>query len=248
MQNHLIQSEKMASMGQLIAGIAHEINNPLTAILGYSMELSRQIKETGTSKIPFFEHFPEDLDTIREAAERCGKITKALLAYARMSSSMKEKVSLPEILDATLLFLNPELRMHRIKLVKNIEKDVPPVFGNPTELQQVIINLVVNASDAMQGGGTLTISVFNTNGSTVFSVQDTGTGIPKENREKIFEPFFTTKAPGKSTGLGLAVVDGIVKTHNGTISIESEVGKGTKFTIKLPAYDAAQQGGGGTGG
>jgi signal transduction histidine kinase len=233
----LIQSEKMASMGQLIAGIAHEINNPMMAVLGYSSELSRQARSTGTEREKIFEHLADDLDVVKEAAERCIEITHGLLVYSRTAASEKTKTDIHEIIDKTTALLASECRYHKIILDKKFECAEPTIYGNPTELQQVLTNLIINARDAMPKGGKIHIRTFTPKPNHVaISVKDTGSGIPKENFEKIFEPFFTTKPSGKSTGLGLSIVFGLVKSHNGDISMESETGRGTEFTITLPAY------------
>ena len=233
----LIQSEKLASVGELIAGIAHEINNPMMAVLGYSSELSRQARSTGTEREKIFEHLADDLDIVKEAAERCIEITQGLLIYSRTAASEKTKTDIHEIIDKTTALLASECRYHKIILDKKYECAEPTVYGNPTELQQVLTNLIINARDSMPKGGNIHIRTFAPKSNHVgISVKDSGGGIPKENLDKIFEPFFTTKAPGTSTGLGLAIVFEIVKSHKGDISVNSEIGGGTEFTITLPAY------------
>ena len=231
-------------MGQLVSGIAHEINNPLFAILGYSTELLKQINNPDISKDELYQRLWEGLETIGDAAKRCEEITSRLLAYARISSSDKIKIDLQEIVEKSMSFLAPQLKLNNVIVVKNLLCNNPYILGNATELQQVISNIALNAIDAMLNGGKITISTYKTDDRQIgLSIRDTGAGIPRENLDKIFEPFFTTKPKEKSTGLGLAVAHRIIIAHGGSISVESTIDQGTEFKIILPVFEEEKKDG-----
>ena len=233
-QEALFNAEKLASMGQLSAGIAHEINNPLGVIL-----LNASVLLEDMAEVPELGEFKEDIDLIVEQAERCKKIVSGLLNFARKNKVVLEETNIEELVKHTL---------HLITKHDNIEININTDFINPIaevhkdKITQVLINLVTNAIDAMPDGGIIDISASGTKDEITIVVKDNGTGIDKKIINKIFEPLFTTKQIGKGTGLGLAVTYGIVKTHKGNISVESNVNPeegptGTVFTIKLPRND-----------
>jgi two-component system NtrC family sensor kinase len=223
----ILRSEKLASVGRLASGIAHEINNPLTGILTYSSLLAEELKGTP---------YEEDLKTIKEETLRCRKIVRGLLDFARDYKPEKVSTNLNSLLEEALQLLEKHVNFHNIKIVKDFDPNLPEVKVDADEFRSVINNLAVNAADAMPNGGQLTISTrFDPSANQVIiRVADTGVGISEENLKKIFEPFFTTKEKGKGTGLGLAMTYGVIKRHNGTIDVKSKVGEGTEFIIKLP--------------
>ena len=230
----LVSSEKMASLGKLAAGIAHEINNPLGGILIYSSLMMEDLPETDSRRA--------DLVRIVQEAGRCKEIVKSLLEFARQTEPKMEPTDVNRAITDGLFFLVNQALFHNIHIVKKLDAFLPFVRGNASQLKQVFMNIIVNAAEAMRGGGTLTITTFSApDQKTVFvEFDDTGEGIPPENLTRIFDPFFTTKEVGKGTGLGLATSYGIVEDHGGKISVESQAGEGTMFTIELPVHQGTQ--------
>jgi PAS domain S-box-containing protein len=230
----LVSSEKMASLGKLAAGIAHEINNPLGGILIYSSLMMEDLREEDPKR--------GDLARIVQEAGRCKEIVKSLLEFARQTEPKMEPTDINRAINDGLFFLVNQALFHNIRIVKNLDPFLPFVRGNASQLKQVFMNIIVNAAEAMHGSGTLTIT---TNAAfdrkRVFvEFTDTGEGIPEENLTRIFDPFFTTKDVGKGTGLGLATSYGIVEDHGGKIGVKSKVSEGTTFTIELPTYPETQ--------
>jgi len=223
----ILRSEKLASVGRLASGIAHEINNPLTGILTYSSLLTEELKGTP---------YEEDLKTIKEETLRCRKIVRGLLDFARDYKPEKVSTNLNSLIEEALQLLEKHVNFHNIKIVKNFDPNLPEVKVDADEFRSVINNLAVNAADAMPEGGQLTISTAHDRelNQVVIRVADTGVGISEENLKRIFEPFFTTKEKGKGTGLGLSMAYGVIKRHDGTIDVKSRVGQGTEFIIRLP--------------
>ncbi|MBP7795075.1 MAG: HAMP domain-containing protein, partial [Candidatus Saccharicenans sp.] len=223
----ILRSEKLASIGRLAAGIAHEINNPLTGILTYSSLLLEELKGTP---------YEEDLKVITEETLRCRKIVRGLLDFARDYKPEKVSVNLNTLIEETLQILENHVSFQNIKIVKNLDQNLPEVRIDADEFRSVINNLAVNAADAMPHGGQLTISTSYDSEAreVIIRVADTGVGISEENLKRIFEPFFTTKEKGKGTGLGLAMAYGAIKRHNGRIDVKSKLGEGTEFIIRLP--------------
>lgn len=226
----LVSSEKMASLGKLAAGIAHEINNPLGGILIYSSLLMEDLPEGDPKR--------NDLSRIVQEASRCKEIVKSLLEFARQTEPKMEPTDVNRAINDGLFFLVNQALFHNIKIVKKFDPFLPFVRGNASQLKQVFMNIIVNAAEAMHGSGTLTISTASSPDGRYVSIEftDTGEGIPEENLTRIFDPFFTTKAVGKGTGLGLATSYGIIQDHGGHIRVKSKVGEGTTFTIELPTY------------
>ena len=228
-QLQLIQSEKMASLGKLAAGVAHEINNPLGGVLIYANLMRDEITQDSPMR--------EDLDRIITEATRCKQIVKGLLEFAHQTEERLEPTNVNQRIEQCLSLLQSQSLFHNIKVVKSFDPFIPPVKGNPSQLNQVFTNIVVNAAEAMEGGGKLFIKtgVVKGEGMVRIEFQDTGCGIPEKVLPNIFDPFFTTKEVGRGTGLGLSVSYGIiVEGHKGHISAKSTEGEGATFVIELP--------------
>lgn len=228
-QTALIHSEKMAAFGQLGAGIAHEVKNPLAGILGYAQLTLRKL-EKGT---PLY----ENVEVIEKETKRCKTIIDNLLKFARQEKVAFHPIDVNRVMEDAVTIVNHQLAIHKIKIEKTLAPDIPTVMGDANQLQQVIMNLMINAQQAMaEKPGAVTVATRLLNPESIeIRVSDTGPGIPKEIQTRIFEPFFTTKPAGEGTGLGLSVSYGIIKEHKGEIRIESEVGRGSTFIITLPA-------------
>ncbi|MDI7261467.1 MAG: PAS domain S-box protein [Thermodesulfobacteriota bacterium] len=230
----LVSSEKMASLGKLAAGIAHEINNPLGGILIYSSLMMEDLPEDDSNR--------GDLARIVQEAGRCKDIVKSLLEFARQTEPKKEPTDINRAINDGLFFLVNQALFHNIQILKELDPFLPFVRGNAGQLKQVFMNIIVNAAEAMHGNGTLTIATAPSpdRKTVLIEFTDTGEGIPEENLTRIFDPFFTTKEVGKGTGLGLATSYGIVEDHGGKISVESKIGEETTFTIELPVQPQTQ--------
>ncbi|MDO8528244.1 MAG: ATP-binding protein [Deltaproteobacteria bacterium] len=230
LKEEVIQQEKMAAIGMLAGGVAHEVNNPLGGVLAFT-QLLLQKTEKGSETY-------EDLVEIEHAATRCKKIVQELLDFSRISKDREKcPVYVNMLLEKVTPFVQMEIRSLNIDLQFDLSPDVPPVMAISNRLQQVFLNLMTNACHAMPHGGKLLVSTrFDKKaGDVLIAVKDTGVGMPKEIKERVFEPFFTTKDPGKGTGLGLSISFRIVKENNGRIEVDSHEGKGSTFTIRLPA-------------
>jgi two-component system, NtrC family, sensor kinase len=227
-QAALIQSEKMAAFGQLGAGIAHEIKNPLAGIIGLAQLLLRKVEKDG----PLY----DNLVMIEKEARRSKSITENLLKFARQEKVVFTKIDLNAVATESAAIVDHQLGINQIRLNKELAPALPQIVGNANQLQQVLMNIMINAQQAMEGSpGSVTLSTHLLDAETIeLRVTDTGPGIPKDIQAKIFEPFFTTKPAGKGTGLGLSVSYGIIKEHRGDVRIESAQGKGTAFIISLP--------------
>jgi signal transduction histidine kinase len=235
-QEQVVWTEKMASLGKLAATIAHEINNPLAGVLNY---IRLMIKQTARSPLSHenLEQIPQYLEIIESEVSRCGEIIKDLLAFARRTKITVESNNIEDIINKTLSLISHDLKIKEIQLQKTVEPNLPKVECDFKQIQQVLLNLMYNASEAMPNGGTLTITANRAAGAKSFLevvISDTGCGIAGGEMENIFEPFFTTKEEGKGVGLGLSVVYGIITKHKGTIKVESKLGKGSTFKIQLP--------------
>jgi two-component system, NtrC family, sensor kinase len=232
LQAQVIQSEKLASLGQIVAGVVHELNNPLTSIVAYSDYLKKQALDRGADADDV-----ERLSRITEAAERILKFSRDLVAYARPASEQPGPVFVHEVIDKALVFCEHEFSGGAIAIERNLHDNLPPVRGVPGQLTQVFVNLFTNAKHAMsQRGGRLIVQARLGAGqdSVVVVVEDDGAGIEPHDMTHIFEPFFTTKTDGRGTGLGLSIVRDIVDAHGGLLSCESVPGKGSTFTLRLP--------------
>lgn len=234
-QAQLVQAGKLAGIGQLAAGIAHEINNPLSGVLGYAKRLLKKAENEDLKKIPGLESFQREMKLIVDSALRCKKIIDGLLKFSRTSENMNMAVNVNEVIDEALILFGNQLSSQNIDLHKVLCPTISVIRANHTQIQQVFTDIIINAIQAMPNGGTLTIATRSLNLSAVeIEFTDTGEGIPKENLPKIFEPFFTTREPGKGTGLGLYMIYRILQEHHGHIDVSSEGGKGATFIVTLP--------------
>ncbi len=229
MQAHLVQSEKLASLGKLAAGIAHEINNPLGGILIYSHLILEETPKTSPHH--------ENLKKIVKETSRCKDIVKGLLEFARPKEPEMVLVNINEVVDSALAIIQRQAFFQNIDVKKLYAAALPKVVADSAQLQQVFMNIIINAAEAMDGAGVLTISTSLDEGGSSVNVKfaDTGHGIREEDKQRIFEPFFTTKEVGKGTGLGLSICYSIIQKHRGAINVESEIGEGSTFTIRLPS-------------
>jgi two-component system NtrC family sensor kinase len=227
-QKQLIQSEKMASLGQLSAGVAHEINNPLANISLNAQMLQQDLEDEKAQK---------RLSKIEDNVDRATRIVKSLLEFSRTPEFHPTYTDINALITKTLDILKHETK--RVEVVEKFEKELPEVPVDPNQIQQVFINIISNACQAMTGGGTLTLRTGQIGDIVEIEISDTGEGISPENLRKVFDPFFTTRKVGKGTGLGLSISYRIIEKHGGHIDVKSVVGKGTSFIIKLPAGETS---------
>jgi len=234
-QQSLVRSERLISMGKLAAGVAHEINNPLTGILSYAEGLLSEAKPDDPLR--------GDYAVIVHEALRCRQIVRSLLDFARQGTPAFALVSPQDIIEKAVNVLVRLPAFHQITFERRIEPGLPAIHADPVQIEQVLINLIVNAQEAMPNGGTIVLGAGSSGGGNQvqFSVKDEGAGIPPEIHSRIFDPFFSTKG-GKTDGLGLAVCLGIVQQHEGTIDFQSEPGQGTVFHVTLPVSKETGQG------
>jgi two-component system, NtrC family, sensor kinase len=231
---HVLQVEKMATIGKMAAVVAHEINNPLAGILTYAKLLRRWV-ERGEVVTPKKDEAEQCLDLIAAESRRCGDLVKNLLTFSRASQMNVQTSDLNTIVDRGIRLVTHQMEMNAIELHLDLAEGLPSLQCDPGQIEQVILALVINAIDAMPRGGSLWLSTrFKAQHELVFQVRDDGSGIDPEVLERIFEPFVTTKESGKGVGLGLAVSHNIIERHHGHIDVQSEVGKGTTFTVSLP--------------
>ncbi|MDD5067691.1 MAG: ATP-binding protein [bacterium] len=242
LESRLLQTSKMTAIGQLAGGVAHELNNPIGVILGFAQSVTNRIKPEDPLYMP--------LKSIERESLRCKNLIGNLLTFSRVSRTSEEETDINTLLDETMSLIEAQSRVSNIRLIREYAEQLPKIKVNRNQIQQVIVNLINNAMDAISGAGNVTITTNRypagkqagkgTDGKTAengyleIKVRDTGAGIRKENLDKIFEPFFTTKEVGKGTGLGLSLCYEIIKKHNGNIQVESEPGKGSTFIILLP--------------
>ncbi|MEW5724564.1 MAG: ATP-binding protein [Thermodesulfobacteriota bacterium] len=240
----LVQEDKLIALGKLVASVAHEVNNPIAAIINFTKLIKESLGEGLLSREQLASYDKYLEMTIREA-QRCGKIVSNLLSFSRQQTVEPKTIDLAEILDRIIALVSHKLRLADVELVKEVETKPLEVWGDYIQLQQCLLNLVFNAMEAMPQGGRLTLrgGLAEEAGQVWIAVQDTGVGIAPEHLGSIFEPFFTTKSEGHGVGLGLSMVYGIIREHRGDISVQSMEGLGTTFRITLPASPAGQQGG-----
>jgi signal transduction histidine kinase len=240
----LIQNEKLSAIGQLAAGVAHELNNPLTAVLGFAQVIYEKLKHHTPNGWSEAEHarLMQALENMMQGVYRARDIISTLLRFARTSDpSHRCLVDINQVLRDTFVFTEHALLRHGLVLNRQLAPELPPVWGNPARLQQVFTNLLINAQQATPSGGVITVSTEPSEDpkGVWVHVADSGKGIPEEELERIFEPFYTRKEEG--TGLGLSITRQIVLEHNGTIQVKSEVGQGSCFSVFLPAAEAEQR-------
>jgi two-component system NtrC family sensor kinase len=229
----------MASIGKLAATVAHEINNPLFGILTYARLVLRELLK---HDLPGRDELAEQLQTIERESKRCGELVKNLLTFSRQAPSHRESNDLNTVVHRASVLVKHKLDMQNIRLEEKLAPDLPPVECDANQIQQVILVLMVNASEAMPKGGALEVSTSLDPGAEqgVVRVKDTGCGIAEDVLPRIFDPFFTTKEDQNRTGLGLAVAHSIVEQHAGDISVRSTPGEGTEFTVRLPVAAAVE--------
>jgi two-component system NtrC family sensor kinase len=234
MHDRVAESERLASLGKLSAGVAHEINNPMGAILSLTALTLEDIKADDPNR--------ENLEEVLRQTQRCRDIVKGLLEFSRQSTANVELTDLNKILQDTLSLISKQALFFNINVIEEWDPQLPPVMADKSQMQQVFMNILMNAVQAMDERGTVTIVTRRSAAGNFVEVvvSDSGHGIPPERIGRVFDPFFTTKASGQGTGLGLSIAYGIVSKHYGTISVESEVDEGSTFTIRLPAASRAQ--------
>ncbi len=226
LQEQLRHADRLATIGQLSAGVAHELNEPLAGILGFAQLCRKHERLPGPAVA--------DLDKIIGATLHAREIVKRLVQFARPRSPLREKVSLKRIVEEGIPLLETPARTAGIEIRRRVNADLPEILADPNQLRQVLVNLMANAIQAMPSGGVLSLEAYAEDGCIVLAVEDQGLGMTAEILERIFEPFFTTKDVEEGTGLGLPVVHGIVTAHGGTMRVRSEPGKGSRFEVHLP--------------
>lgn len=231
LHEQLRHADRLATIGQLAAGTAHELNEPLGAILGFA-QLAKKHPKVPTE-------VDRDLDRIVKASLHAREVIRQLMLFARQTPPQMTQVALQPIIKESLVLVRGRLQRRGIRVDRRLSSSLPKVFADPGQLQQVIVNLAVNAAQAMPHGGTLTIITEKAKNGVMLVVADTGVGLSEEMQSQIFMPFFTTKDVGQGTGLGLSVVHGIVSAHGGNIRVTSRVGKGTRFEVFLPTVNSA---------
>lgn len=231
------KSEKMSALGGLLAGVAHELNNPLSVVVGHAMMLQEEAHDDATRR---------QIQKISEAAERCARIVKTFLSMAREEPTRLEPVDLNDVIEVAAEMARYGDDAHSVRIKTNLQSDLPPIKGDADQLTQLAINLIMNAEQAIgasEFGDRVTLSTSAGNGNVTLVVEDNGPGVPTEVRKRVFEPFFTTKGIGEGTGLGLSMCHQIVLAHRGTIRVEDVAGGGARFVVDLPSCDAVQSSG-----
>ncbi len=229
--DQLRHADRLATIGMLAAGVAHELNEPIGNILGFA-----QLAKKKAGRLPA--SAKKDIEKIENASLQAREIIQKLLVFARQIPPEKRRVSLNEVVKDGLFFFNARCAKEGIELVCNLSENLPEIIADPVQLNQVLVNLVVNSLQSISGAGTITVQTKLCDNNVCLIVEDTGCGMDKNILDKIFVPFFTTKDVGHGTGLGLPVVHGIVAAHGGLINVESKIGKGTRFEIKLPVKES----------
>lgn len=230
-QQQLHQAEKLSALGQLVSGVAHEINNPLSAIIGFAQMMEMDSRD---------EDIKKDMDKIIHEAKRAGKIVKNLLTYARKGGSTKESTQINEIIRETIELRAYQCRVNNIEVSQNLDPDLSTTMADPNQIEQVLLNIFTNAEQAIKKTkrkGKINVTTHQSDCQIFIEISDNGPGIPLENQSKIFDPFYTTKAVGQGTGLGLSVSYGIIQEHGGSIKIDSKLSEGSRFIITLPIVE-----------
>jgi signal transduction histidine kinase len=226
-QQALVQSAKMAAVGTLTAGLAHEVKNPLSAVLGYAQLSMRKLDQPEALK--------KNLGIIENETRRCNEIISNLMQFSRQEKGELSRISVNEVVKKSIEIVDHQLSLKNVRIESDLAENIAPISGNANQLQQVLMNLMINAQHAIgDEGGTVYLKTLSHGGSVIITVSDTGPGIDDDVVEKIFEPFFTTKPAGQGTGLGLSVTYGIIQDHGGDISVTRANSGGAKFVITLP--------------
>jgi len=226
-----VQADKLSSIGLLAAGVAHEVNTPLAVISTYAQMLAKQVADDSQKSTI--------LDKIAKQTFRASEIVNSLLNFSRTSTTSFGDINLNRVIQETLSLLEHQLQKSGIQVKTELDAGLPPIHGNTGKLQQVFLNLFLNARDAMPGGGTLEVRTWVEESGAKVEVADTGSGIAPEHLHRIYDPFFTTKAARKGTGLGLSVTYGIIQEHGGSIEVSNRRSGGARFRIELPLARAA---------
>jgi two-component system NtrC family sensor kinase len=234
LDERLLHSQKMAAIGELAAGIAHEINNPLAVIRQETEWLLRLLTRKESLDPQDILELRESLHQVLQQVDRCSEITRNLLDFARKREPVFQAVDLHQVIETMTMLVEKEAKKNHINILRQYDPDLPLVDSDAPQLRQVILNLLNNAVQAIEKDGTIIIITSRGDDSINIAVQDTGRGIPAEHLEKVFDPFFTTKPLGKGTGLGLSICHGIIHRLGGKIAVASTVGQGTTVTVTLP--------------
>jgi len=242
-QRKLVQNDRLATLGQLSASVAHEINNPVAGVLNLSMLLQRMLKDDGVPPERMVE-FRKYLSQVVNETARVGRIVSDLLAFSRRSKPQRAPADLNRIVTTTLSLVQHKMKLSNVSVESSLAANLPPVPCDPSQIQQVVLNLLLNAAEATSGKAERRVQVATSvdDGMVLLTVADNGEGIPPENLTKVFDPFFTTKSEGKGVGLGLAVSYGIIQAHGGDIEIKSKPGDGATFLVTLPLEQAPSAG------
>jgi len=227
-QSKIMESERLALIGQIAANVAHELNNPLQGIVTYSHLLLEKMPHENSTTV--------SLQKIVTQANRCRDIIRGLLDFSRQRKPDKTICDINSVMEECVALVENQAIFHNIQITKQFEEDLPLVVVDPSQMQQVFMNMIINAAESIENSGRLNLGTSFNPVEELFEIEitDTGHGIPEEHVEKLFDPFFTTKEVGHGTGLGLAISYGIIKEHNGTITVKTEVDRGTTFLIRLP--------------
>jgi two-component system NtrC family sensor kinase len=235
MDEKVIETGKLASIGELASGVAHEINNPVAIMVEEAGWIGDLLEEEEFQESKNIEELRRSLTQIRTQGKRCKEITRKLLSFARKTSLSVQDIQVNELIDEIVGISAQRAKYGMVEITTRLQENLPLIRVSLSELQQVILNLINNALDAMdKKGGKLTLSTRSKDGFVVVEVADTGVGIPAVNLHRIFDPFFTTKAVGKGTGLGLSICYGIIENMGGRIEVQSTVGVGTTFSVYIP--------------
>jgi len=234
LDEQIIHSQKLASIGELSSGIAHEINNPLAIIRQEGEWMSRLLSKSDLGEREELKDVQESLKVVIQQVDRCKEITHNLLDFARKREPVFQEFNVSEVIEGMTRLVEKEAQKNNVTITREYQADLPPVFGDPPLLRQVVLNLLTNAAYAIGQDGAITITTRAAGDAVEIIITDTGAGIPPGNLAKVFDPFFTTKPAGQGTGLGLSICYGIIQKMGGRISVESQVGRGTAFTVSLP--------------
>jgi two-component system, NtrC family, sensor kinase len=235
LDERLLQSQKLAAIGELSAGIAHEINNPLAIIRQEAEWMQHLLKKLGDGERKELEELQGSVHQIVQQVDRCTEITRNLLDFARKRDPVIQAVEVNRLIETMTMLVEKEAKHKNITIGRHYDNALPVIYSDAPQLRQVILNFLTNATQAIGSDGVVTITTRQSGDDAVdIVISDTGCGIPEENLQKIFDPFFTTKPPGQGTGLGLSICHGIILRLGGRITVASQVGRGTDFTITLP--------------